>query len=428
MLYILLLLLFSLFIGIFFYFDKDILAPPAIVVITFGFCTFLASLYSETWNLPMHVNTVCIILGNILMFCIGSILAKKIFFCKNFPVRVNDLKEIKIPNNVIVVLVLMLLFFIYLNYTELYFLSHLYNPSNEISVMLYTTIYHLQMGDIKFSKLYIIRLAIAQCISYIFIYVFMYNKIFFKHCHYMLILPSIFYIGLILLTGGRQEFLYFIIFLLVSMILLYQYRQEFNTKDMIKIYEMIFFCFGIFLILFIGTGMLSGKIHSTTSIIRVLSHYAGTNITALDVYINKMYIPANEYIGEITLPRLYNNLNILGFNLPTGKEYIKVFVEFDGITTNVYTALRRYIQDYGYIGCMLIMFLLGTVYTSIYMYLKYRNKNFALILLYAAYCYPIFLFCREERFMTSIISGKTILIIFFMYILFNIIKEKGEIK
>ncbi|MCI7216136.1 MAG: oligosaccharide repeat unit polymerase, partial [Megasphaera elsdenii] len=92
-----------------------------------------------------------------------------------------------------------------------------------------------------------------------------------------------------------------------------------------------------FLFCFLGIGIINGKIGSDTSFLNVLAHYAGTNISAFDVYINEMLLPDTPYIGTTTLDPIYIFLNNHGFAVPRFYQYITLFTIFGPVTTNVYT-------------------------------------------------------------------------------------------
>lgn len=113
-----------------------------------------------------------------------------------------------------------------------------------------------------------------------------------------------------------------------------------------------------FLFCFLGIGVINGKIGFNTSFLNVLVHYAGTNISAFDVYINEMVMPDTRYIGTTTLDPIYIFLNNHGFDVPRFYQYITLFTAFGQVTTNVYTAFYRYIHDFGYLGCGMVMLLL----------------------------------------------------------------------
>lgn len=211
------------------------------------------------------------------------------------------------------------------------------------------------------------------------------------------------FIPFMILTGGRQQFMYLVIFAMVSFFLVY--RKSYRGRSMLSQELMIIgIALVAFLFCFLGIGVINGKIGSNTSFLNVLVHYAGTNISAFDVYINEMVMPDTKYIGTTTLDPIYIFLNNHGFDVPRFYQYITLFTAFGPVTTNVYTAFYRYIHDFGYLGCGMVMLLLGFFYTYMYRQLYLQGLKNWMILIYASIVYPIFLMGREERFFNEILT------------------------
>lgn len=429
MIYLLAVVLVVFSMGIYISEKKDILSPSVIVGASFALCVCLDALCAEEWDLPMHINTCIAILCGILSFNIGACVVGQ-SFSKVKTVKFNDDNRFDVQIIWISLMSLVLLCFLYLNYNEFNAISHKFTTSENFSVMLRTVIDKLQAGEVKYSTWYTWRMIIAQAVTYVSLFSFIYNAIYLRIHMFRFLVPVAIYIPILIVTAGRQDFLYLAIFILVSTIFLYQSKYNFDVRKSYKVLGFLFLCFCAFLIFFFVSGILSGKIQAGMSPVKVLAHYAGTNISALDVFINQVTIPDDQYIGQITLTKIYNNLRSFGIDVPEKNVYISTFVFFSGISTNVYTAFRRYIQDYGYFGCFLIMFILGSLYSSFYGILKYRTKSCFLLIVYSTYCYPIFLFCREERFMTSILSARclfTVLIMFLVYKFYIRKSHKGEV-
>ncbi len=410
----------------------DILEPSVIINASFLLCVFLAALYTDVWDLPMHLNTCLIIIGNILIFTIGTYLGHRaVNGCNN--IRYDDVGRIysfEVTWNIILYIVLFLLIILYFNYKELISVAQLQGDNVNFSQILSTAINKLQHGEAAFSRWYNYRYTLAKCIAYVSLFSFLYNMILSKRYSIKFLGPVIIYIPIIVCTAGRQDLVYLFIFFLVTSIFLYQYQYSFNNRAMIKVLYILGICFVMFVILFYAGGLVSGKIALGTNPTRVLAHYAGTNISAFDVFVNNITIVESRYYGELTLVGPYNNLRSMGFDLPVNYGYIDQFTQFDGITTNVYTALRRYIEDYGYVGCAAIMFILGFLYSFWYNYLKRVLFNPFNLILYSTFCYPIFLLCREERFLTSIPSTTTVYMIISMAVIYKLytIPKYIEIK
>ena len=123
----------------------------------------------------------------------------------------------------------------------------------------------------------------------------------------------------------------------------------------------------------------------------------GLSAPALSVYLNSTPLES-PYIGLTTLWDIYSKLRVLGLSLPQNITFLK-FVQFHGINTNVYTAMRRYIEDYGYIGMYLIMYFLGIIYTAFYRFVEYRSHSLFPIAIYAFIALPLVFLLMTKFFL-----------------------------
>ena len=404
--YLLIAVLFLLAIFSFIKSEYDVLNPSFIYSICLTVFCILAALYTKTWDLPMHFNTSIIIIIMSLMFIGGGALAD---FCCNINKNATKqksfvTKEFLINGPLCFFLTIILLYFLYLNYLDFVNIATQVTKETEFNKMLKPVIDGLNLQKIQLSRWNSYRLRFATGMAYLSILAIWINVMVRRYKEIMK--WSVFvllYFPFIILTGGRQQFMYLIIFSLISFFLVY--RKSHNNKYSLK---KEIFIIGIatiaFLFCFLGMGLVNGKIGADASFIKVLAHYAGTNISAFDVYINEMVMPDTPYIGTTTFAPIYNFLYKYGVNVPHFFQYITLFTVFGPVTTNVYTAFYRYIHDFGYFGCSMIMFLLGFVYTYIYKQIYHYDLKNWMILIYASIAYPIFLIGREERFFNEILS------------------------
>jgi oligosaccharide repeat unit polymerase len=234
----------------------------------------------------------------------------------------------------------------------------------------------------------------------------------------------ILYFPFVVLTGGRQQFMYLIMFGLISFFLIYRKADIHNSLR--KEFMIVGIAVIVFFMCFLGIGLVNGKIGADANFLKVLVHYAGTNISAFDVYINEMTIPDTPYIGSTTLTPIYGFLHARGFDVPQFFQYITLFTAFGPVTTNVYTAFYRYINDFGDFGCVLVMFLLGFFYTFFYRQIYRHGLKNWMILIYASIAYPIFLIGREERFFNEILTTSKISFIVGLLILYKFFEFLNE--
>lgn len=405
----------------------DILNPTFIVVIMFAFCCGLDALYTSMWNLPLHFNTMIVILVMILLFVAGGAVAEYTNESNSHSGSVVSRPDLLHINKSLFILGIgLMLFFSYLNYLSFLEIAHRVTRSESLTGMLYPVVNALSHGTEHFDRWYSYRMIIARGIAYVSLFACIQNL--FANRYYECIKFGLFillFLPFIVFTGGRQSFIYLFLFGMTAFILLYRQKYGISIKTRMRELIVMGIAFIGFFSLFWVTGLASGKIQEGFSFLRVLAHYAGTNISAFDVFLNEMYPTDSQYIGEMTLANIYRNLIVLGMDLPELGVYITQFVQFDGITTNVYTALRRYIQDYGFLGCGMIFFLLGFGYTKCYLYANRRMDNWS-ILIYASFSYPIFLLAREERFMTNVLSTSTIYQLIVLFGVYHLLKWQSK--
>lgn len=418
----------------------DILYPPFIVCSSFTLCCALDALYTTAWSLPMHFNTSVIILAMVLCFIFGSELAGAGFSPEpetGGPPAGSS--QMDIPTSLFFVIFGILILFLVQNYYEFLDIAGQVTSSTNFSDMLFPVTDGIAHNKVHFSRLFSYRLLFAKGIAYMSV-LLLWHEIFsarYLRCGYWISLIAL-YCGFVVLTAGRQQFLYLALFMLVSFLLFSRRRRyeknlgsnqnNFAIKEAIT----VGIAFVGFLIFFMGLGVASGKVTLGMGMFRALAHYAGTNIAAFDVFINEMNIPINQYIGANTLVAAQSFFKLIGGGPGNFGGYITDFTYFGdstaNVSTNVYTAFYRYIIDYGYIGCALIMFLFGYGFTAFYRYLLAKKMPDWMILIYGAIVYPIFLFCREERFMNEVLTIQTAVLLVFLFVLYRICLSFGGKK
>ena len=73
--------------------------------------------------------------------------------------------------------------------------------------------------------------------------------------------------------------------------------------------------------------------------------------------------------------------------------------------TNIYSAIRRYIEDYGILGHFFITFFLGIFYGIFFDYTVYNKKKNFLLIMYATFSFPIYEFSIEERVLQFLVPS-----------------------
>ena len=429
MIYFLILLLVLLLVLNYIFFDRNILSPSVIATAMFLLSSVIAALNVDIWRFSISPETVIFIIVSLIAFSLGEFLLH-LMICRR---KIS--KNTNIDNHpfkpsfffiAIISFVILIILFAYYKETLRVAKEAGYKSNQSGALMLaYARVAVLNSKGTYSSRSGLVGIGVmfARATAYVLSYVFLQNKIIYKQKGYFRILvPVILYLPIIVLSTGRTDFIYFITVWLIVGSVFYLKDKKWNPRYSIRI---VFFAV-IGIILFLTAFVIAGSFKSdklAKNIFSTISFYSGMSIPSLDYYLVN-YVPSNnEVFGEHTLFYLYSILRKFDSSIP--KLYAPLeFVSFNGVRGNVYTALRRYFQDFNYLGLFLIMFFLGFLYS--YMFARFRNKNNNLgILFYASILAPVVEISIEERFFMMILTPATLYTLFFMFIEFKIIFERN---
>lgn len=409
-------------------FDFDFLQPAVIVDGMMTFSLFIALFKVREWGLQVDFNTAFVVIGALCSFSIASFYSY--WQCRYFPftndIRFSSYTIPKFNYFKITVLIAIMLIFLYMNAREMYELSLSLGNTGGYANMIKTIRYPLERGEIilgtRFTQY---RTYFAMVCAFVSFYIFVANILYKRKAGiggFLYLLPMIIYFPFTVLTTGRYEMIRMIIFQCFVFSILYSKKHGFK-----KVYiTYILILFGVVMIgiigLFLVMGMITGKgLSDSRPVFDVLAHYIGLSIPALNQFLYKIPVEDN-LIGQNTLVGIYGNLNSLGFNLKTSKNFLE-FVQFNGIDTNVYTMIRREISDYGYVGMMLVLYFWGLVFTFLYQKVKTIGQNSILTIFYCTNIYVLFLLFHTDRFM-ELITTKTVYQLLLIVLLFYFLNDR----
>lgn len=213
----------------------DLLNPSFIYSACFTAFCMLAALYTEKWNLPMHFNTAIIIIAMSVIFLIGGGAAD---FCCNVNKRIvkqnsSSIERFVIDWRIWIFCIILILYFLYLNYLDFVNLATQVTKETEFNKMLKPFLDSLNLQEIQLPRWNSYRLRFVTGMAYISLIAIWINIM---ARHYREIVKWSFFVVLyfpfIILTGGRQQFMYLIMFALISFFLIY--RKSHNNKYSLK--------------------------------------------------------------------------------------------------------------------------------------------------------------------------------------------------
>lgn len=392
--------------------NYDILHPFCIVALLMTFSVFLAILGMSRWNLYMSIDASMVIIGCVLSFGVGSIWSDwTIKRGLSLTQWIYD-SEIgyEIKNWKIACAVLFMIGMACFQYKEVYEASIIYGNTSgifDLSDMIKIVRHAIEMNQLDYSRWYQYRFIFATGIAYCSIYIFFINVFSSQYVGVLknakILLPVLFDFPFFILSGGRGGVLELFIFTLIVGAIIYQRVNGFSLSAKKRTILIFLGCGCVSFIIFLLMGIVTGKVvPGRSDPIRILIHYGGLSLPALSKFLDQIHLE-NSLIGSHTLVGIYNNLNSLGAGLPKVKAFLP-FVDFGGINTNVYSIAGRYILDYGFVGMVLLMSILGIFYTAFYDIVRFKMKGMIGIAFYGLVIFPIFFFTNDDFFLSTVVN------------------------
>ncbi|MFT9487168.1 MAG: O-antigen polymerase [Tepidibacillus sp.] len=425
MVYILLFMLFIMIFISFFISKFDILSPWLISSSMYAISVISVILNKKNWDITLSSYTVFIIIIALLSFGIGEIFAKLIF--KNQVNRFLSVPRKKIKfhsifNLSIYICSIVILIWYYYRIQNIALQVGYQNGRNLL--IQYARLGILQYG-ISIGPLLAISTFVLRSISYIYTFVYLYNKLLCKKENWIkdlhMLIPTVIYLAQYSLSGSRGAIIEYISYFLVLVAIFMTKSKKRKIENNRKIIKYAIIGLSSFLLLFIILGNLKGwKGSDVTSLI---STYAGGSILALDNYLLSNNI-VNDFFGQESLLGINNLFHRIGIYSSESSRILEFTTIGPNITTNIYTAIRRYIQDFGVMGMLIIQFFLGMFFNMLYLIIKRSKEINYLYIFYSLLFMALVYQSIDEQFLVSFLSVTQIFTIGFSFILYRLLLHK----
>ena len=418
----------------------DFLSPSLICMYMYLISTLAALMASFLNGTDISFLSMIITSMFLISILLGNLFAERVYIKygrHNFEKKTSEYtlnEEKQIPILGMVILLAIAVISLYLYYLQVYRFSVLHGNSFGISLMLKYYRLGINSGDsIQLSFWMTQSLQLCRFFSYIMFYILTNNILYRRKfsARYILYIAYVI-IALIIysLSSSRGGFINYISAYLIIYFIILAKKNEWNFSLILKtslrysILAMLLF-FAIFT--FLGNG--TGKTAQSGGAVQQALLYVGGSIKSFSLYVSDFFFPNIMEGGLESFSGIYGILNRFGAGLSTNAN-----LEFcslgNGITTNVYTAVRRYMNDFGVFGAMIMGFLIGLFYGTMYKNVKKDQKSFSFrLLFYAASIYPLFYISIDEMFLRGIFSMNTIYMIIYFYLIWLIfIRKKFRVR
>lgn len=395
-------------------FKKDILSPSFITCLCFSFSCLLSIVGIFSWNNVILENKIYWIFAiGLSAFIFGEYLIKKIYEGNKKEVKRKNLSfiDIKIQNwkvwfTIIFIIITIILLLLEIKRICIYYGFDSSNISKMLGfyrtkTLLYSTDLLEHGTDIHFIVKQMKKVMDIVCVFFMYFTIrsFMHKDSIKKTILYLtpVILSML---GTLLTSGGRSILMHMIVaFILMTLfLLLIEKKIKINKKRI----SLLSFIIAVVMLIFYLMLPLLGR-DTDRGFLEYISFYLGTPIPSFQLFLNQTTIDLK--MGAETFSSISYVLYRLGIidNLAIGS---KEWVNIGGLGSNVYTSLRVYFSDFGFIGTFILQFIFGFIISGIYNIIK-NKKNTLLLIIYCYYSYILVDQIRDEQFY-SLLSTATI--------------------
>ena len=383
--------------------QRSFIAPLSLFLLSFIMALLLISINTANWEVHLNSTFILYILTATVSFATGTFVVELIGHRKK--ANAGDIKEetpvLEMPSDRYPALALLIISGICM---ILYFVLMLRKTgiSGGISTILYRVYLEVTTGkSSSFLMHQMIKIVIA--ISQINVFELFLLRYLVKGRErivpYSLIgIQLLFFAMCAILSTDRNIVLRFFIYILCLWIFFETFSgsENSNKRDFVILLKAVLSVL-VVVLLFYALGKLR---KNASNFGRAIGIYGGSGLYNFNLFLLRDNKPM---FGESTFLLLNNTLRSFGLLGGNSSETIIVddfviFLSKNGYvySSNIYSAMRPYVEDFGYFGVILFPFIMGIFFEILYMFAKKYRYGFAWVF-YAFMIYPVVYFTVLEQ-------------------------------
>lgn len=412
--------------------NEDYMSPPFLMTVMFLISILCAWYMRNDWLFKIQPLTCFIIVFGIISFYLGYYVIYYCFINNRKMNKITKLKYIEIK-----IWKILIYYFVAVLFCYLYIKSIIngvgFNGtwSQTMEKFRYATAYTGATGLSINIPSYVLtgRFAVNSA-GYVFVYTCVNNFLVKKKWDKYQLIAILISIISSMLGASRLDLIRIPISFLVIYYILKCRTGKITQKDQIKL---IIRYIGIALAVIICFSELRTFVgrQNTSGIIEYISQYLGAPIVLLDDYFKKPIISSNLF-GKESFWGIYNFLHSITGNSLYAYDYTLEFRTINGINLgNVYTAFRMYYSDFKMVGVVIMNFIAGIVFATLYVMIrlniKIRLSNFNIfrsksmldfnIIIYSVIIHSVIMMFYADWFFSQVLSWTQFKAIIFMWLI-----------
>lgn len=319
----------------------------------------------------------------IFMFFIGESLAWFFYHKKYYYIKPYNFRHITTSNHLYYFSLAFIGLISFINFYYYYYkIATSYGASDFFSAYVIMRGLITKMADGNLIELMLVKpkllvyaTTFAELLSYLFSYVFMYNRMLFGKSNYKYIIPTIVYIPTLASATGRAAYFPLFIFFISLFLLVFKLRSGWFQRNL-KVERKIVLYLSFFLLFFLIMGAGNLKKQSKDGelgenfVLNTLSNYIGSPVAGFDYFLNNQNENKSLYPGHMTFEGIYKFFNLFGADFQNNPRNLDKFY-INGESSNVYSGMYYIVSDYGIGGSFIFLFIMGLIHGIIFMKFKY---------------------------------------------------------
>lgn len=435
LIYIFILLLFSLFIT-----NNDFMFPATVVFVVYAFSVSLAIIEIKKWDVYISTETLVIFFTGLLTYLIVGIItmniARPISIKTKFQHTGRNYHEvIEVRSPVTIIVILLNIYVVVEMFKAVRTTALVVGAFSSVGEMIGNSRNAVVYGETSLKLTSTVRYLyhFQYAASYVYLYIEMLRiakkkkaKVFTVISHW---LPIALFFLTTFIRGERMACLEIVT---AGIFLFYYFFREqhggnvkgFQVKFAIRVA-------GIVIIVLIAFSQIRGFVGRTNTydIIDYIAQYAGAPIKLFDMFVKNPPSKSTTIWGAETFVNVWKYIGYkTGDATLNGLIMNKEFRSVNGFGLgNVYTAFREYMNDFGFCGVIVLTSIHSFFFTYYYICIKRKNRSsftskidFS-VLLYAFLVPSLFFFSIDDRLFQAYLDIEKVKIVIWMFAVSKVI-------
>ena len=442
MLYLLFIVTIILFLSTYYICNRDILAPSVLCCIMYIISIMFAVLNIKNWGIDYQTKTFGIMVTAIIAFIIPSLL---------FYIRPSMAKSKRNDNTSLTAIVCDNKILIICLIIDILITAYYFKEVNRISILggnnmgvagmfSYYRFYTANNADAEtLSTLANQMLKLGRSFGFVALFIFMYNNQIDKNMKRdKLLIPFIILAALQnIIGGGRGYILWLVCFGFTTAYIVNMKKYSWKKSLAFKYIKIGAIALIVVFIAFYLLKYLVRVGNTVNSILDYIGYYAGGSVQNFNLYIQDPPASSKTIWGQESFMGIYSTLEKFKLVDLSGVYLTNSNLEFrqsNGVAIgNVYGAIRRYYNDFGIGGVIVLQMIASTFFNTFYYCLKKASNNHSkfIYLFYAYLFYHVYELPIDDTFFKNFISFNmitTFIVLYFVYYIFTNLKITTRLR